>query len=178
MTEWSKRDISLAKLMLALWNRSATIEDFNESCDSLMEQYAELVRLEAAAEADNQIEFHYQALLSMAGGDTYRLSKMLYAFILDSSPAPLPNTAPSKSSGRPADRWGRDGAGKLMLYFCIEDTMQKMRDEGITRPKIKDAAARLLEIPEQQRHRDVNMKKINDHASRYSEAKKILKGLR
>lgn len=177
MAEWSTRDVSLARLMLALWNRSSTLEDFNKSCDSLLDRYAELARLQAEAEADDQIEFHYQVLLSMAEGDTNRLSRMLYAFILDSSTAP-PTTAASKPSGRPADRWGRDGAGKLMLYFCIEDAMQKMRDEGITRPKIKDAAARWLEIPAQQRRRDVNMKKINDHASRYSEAKRILKGLR
>ena len=63
-----------------------------------------------------------------------------------------------------------------MLYFCIEETMQEMRAEGITHPKTKQAVARSLQITPQQQARVKNAARINDYASRYSEVKKILKG--
>ena len=122
-------------------------------------------------------EKKYQELLAAVDGDFEVLSRFFYSALLDSY-AEKGGTTPRPDkcrSGRKPNKWGADGAGKIMLFVIVEEELKKMRVEGIKRPKINDAIARCLNITTERRIRSSSVRAIRDYASRYSEAKKILK---
>jgi hypothetical protein len=175
MTKWTEDDIEQARKFVALENQSKTKEEFQDACNAIANSHAETL----LSTLKTSVEDDYQELLAAAGGDADVLARKLYAHILgtgvteqrtanDKEPV-------TKTSGRPPNKWGKDSMGKLVLYFCIEDKLQAMRAEGNPRPKIKDAVANVLNIPDQRRERPSNKAKISDYASRYSEVKGILK---
>ncbi|MBP9229562.1 MAG: hypothetical protein KBF41_15955 [Azonexus sp.] len=177
MAKWTSDDIDLASELLALWNQSATPADFYKSADLMVSRHKESLIAQSQAQRAEWMATSYHRLLSTVGGDASYLAKMLYMHIVETRFTAHRATRPrSPKSGRPPETWGSDGAGKLMLYFCVEEIMQQMRAEDIARPKIRDAIARGLGIARRQRGRVTIEKEIDDYASRYSEAKKILKG--
>lgn len=179
MPEWTSDDIDLARELLALWNQSTTPADFDKSADLMVSSHKESLIAQSQSQRVEWMANSYDRLLSEVGGDPSYLAKMLYMHIVETRfcahRASQPAKSKSNATGRPPDNWGRDAFGKLMLYFCVEDIMQQMRTEGISRPKIRDAVARGLGIAPRQRGRNSIEEQIKDHASRYSEAKKILK---
>ena len=179
-SEWTAEDIQLAEDLLALSRESPTLEDFDKSADLMVSSHKETLMAQSLSLRAQEMANSYHRLLSAVGGDPNVLAKVLYAHIVETRfcthRARQPPKSKSNATGRHPDKWGSDAAGKLMLYFCVEEIMQQMRAEGISRPKIRDAVARGLGITPRQRGRGNFEKKINDYASRYSEAKKILKG--
>lgn len=179
MAAWSADDIALARELLKLRKQSPTIKDFYGAVDAIKASDDASMHAQHEARRSKRFESSYKKLLLATNGDADRLARKLYRKLIDATDTRTDTVSPStsKANGRPPNKWGRDGAGKIMFYFCIEEIMQEMRAEGISRPKVKDAVARSLGIVQQQRHRASNVAKINDHASRYSEARKILKPL-
>jgi hypothetical protein len=123
----------------------------------------------------NGIEAGYQRLLAGFGGDADCLARMLYSYALELMPNSVEDSSDYKQTGRPPDKWGRDGAGKWMLYFLIEQVRKEMREAGSKRPTIQDAIAQYLGVPPARRGRASVEAQIRDYAARYSEGKKILK---
>ncbi len=178
MAEWTDEDIALARQLLDLRQQSSTCADFEDQINAMAARYYEAMEAKYSAKKRKRLESGYKGLLASTGGDADVLAQVLYRELIDAKNVNFNNASPAvlSSTGRPPDKWGRDAAGKLMLFFCIEEAMQGMRAEGIPRPKIKNAIARTLKITQQQRKLESNIAKIDDYASRYSEAKKILKG--
>jgi hypothetical protein len=81
--------------------------------------------------------------------------------------------AQPKTSGRPARRWGPRGEAKPPLVKVIDAVKEIMRDEGIAKPKIKDAIAHARGIPKNERHRPKHKKSIDDVASVYSRGRSL-----
>lgn len=164
-----------------------TKEDFPLACEllSLVEEFGvdEAERIlddrhqdDLRREQKSKREQMYQRLLSMAGGDAEILARVLFASGLESEKPPSEsNGIPVPTGGRRPDKWGHDGAGKIMLYVLVNREIEKMKLEGIEKTPIRAAVARILEIPLKVQERNGNKIKICDYASRYSEAKQILK---
>jgi len=179
MPDWTPRDIEIARKALALGRQSKNLEEFKVTFDVYISEIETAIDAEAERLQAIRLEESFQKYLEMAGGDFERLSRMFYAFTLDNChPSTTTNMkVPATETGRPPDKWGRDQSAKLFLYVAVEEIMAQMRAAGIARPTIQDAVVRYLEIPKELRSRVSNKAKIRSYASRYSEAKKILKGL-
>lgn len=77
----------------------------------------------------------------------------------------------TKPAGRPARRLGPGGAAIPSIVNVIDVVRELMREEGITKPTIDDAIARICGIPADKRLFDSNVKKIKNMASIYSRGK-------
>jgi hypothetical protein len=172
----TSEDIDLAKELLVIWKQSSSADEFHQKVEVLEATEKAIAEIEHQQLESEQFEKSYQKLLFSAGGHADVLARELYRYALELLPSDKnPLAVPATSSGRPPDRWGREGAGRVMLYFIVEDILNEMRKQGIQRPKIQDAIAQYLGIRPECRTRNAYRLRIHDYAARYSEAKKILK---
>jgi hypothetical protein len=171
----SDEDVALIQEIINCVYTSKSIEVAIGKLKVLDDQHANDIDEQRRQRKAHEFETSYQRLLTGFGGDADRLARMLYAYSLEIMPSGIEDGITNKKDGRPPDKWGRDGAGKWMFYYWIEQIRNGMRNEGTARPKIKDAVARYLKVPPQHRGRAGTEARIRDYAARYSEAKRILK---
>ncbi|MCX7143978.1 MAG: hypothetical protein NT123_23630 [Proteobacteria bacterium] len=176
MATWAAGDIALARKVFDLYKQSETFEQFENAASELMKDYENALK----AKLNANIADGYSEILRCAGGNADLLARCLYEQALN-RPVRTPQATvaikaqKARGKGRPPSIWGEDGAGKLMVFFSIEEQLRKMRERGVASPKIRDAIARICGIQSDHRERPRNMAIINSYASRYSEVKKILK---
>lgn len=174
-------DIELAQLMASIWENASTSQEFDEQANRLERLFREDARELSQNKIYAHLESTFQRILAAFDGDTERLARALLFRLAEekwntarTSPSRQPSPPnPPKPAGRPPSRWGKDGAGKLVIYFALEN-MYQHGFNGST----KDAIIAMMGITEAQSNRYPYRDQIRNYMSRYSEAKKILKSRR
>lgn len=142
----------------------------------MAEGLAAIAEYEAELRKEEREE-NFSKLLAERDGDLLRLAHDLHHHIYEKWHENLQVAAQqieTKSSGRPARRWGSDGVAKRSLVKIIDAVVEAKHEEENAKPKTRDAIACALGIPENERHRDKQRRRIDAIASAYSQGKALI----